>query len=83
MHLFEVCLCSGCLFLLTLFLICAIGITCINIDPVFYLASLLLGLGTAGVDAVCLYAFSVCAVAQPDWVYTVRHISILVSLPTA
>ena len=60
MHLFEVCLCSGCLFLLILFLICAIGITCINIDPVFYLASLLLGLGTAGlVDAgPCLCLFS-------------------------
>ena len=42
------------------FLICAIGITCINIDPVFCFASLLLRLGTAGpVDAgPCLCLFS-------------------------
>ena len=39
---------------------CAIGITCINIDPVFCFASLLLRLGTAGpVDAgPCLCLFS-------------------------
>ena len=44
----------------TFFLICAIGITCINIDPVFCYASLLLHLGTDGpVDAgPCLCLFS-------------------------
>ena len=42
------------------FLICAIGIICINIDPVFCFASLLLRLGTAGpMDAGrCLCLFS-------------------------
>ena len=48
------------LFVPILFLICAIGITCINIDPVFCFASLRLCLGTAGpVDAgPCLCFFS-------------------------
>ena len=32
---------------------------------------------------VRVYAFSVYTVAQPGWVYTMRHIGILVSLPTA